>query len=130
LYTVGEVQGKKPQSTLNEAKRRPESGLIGNLDPCFTEHDLLPALQNSVWGDAQLGGTGGFHGFMPMYFVTVLGDMETLAGRFHRRVAEYGSQFPGDAQLLPSGRGHLLGIEARQYVQFAHGSPLLLTHGL
>ena len=79
LDAVREVQSKRPHSALNQAERRSERGLIGNLDPCFAERDSLVAQQRSAWGDAPLGGTGGFHCFTPMDLVTGLGDIETFA---------------------------------------------------
>ena len=91
LHAVREVQGKRPHSALNEAERRSERGLIGNLDPCFAERDSLVARQRSAWGDAPLGGTSGFNCFTPMDLVTGLGEIETFAGRLYRRAPECGS---------------------------------------
>ncbi len=121
--TIREVQGKRPQPALNKAKRSSKRGLIRYLDRCFTKHDLLVAWKFGVRRDADFGGTGGFHGFTPMDFMAALGSIETFAGSFHRRVTECSGKLSGNAQLLPAGCSHLLGIEARQDAKFAHGFP-------
>ena len=111
--TVGEIQGKRAQSALHEALLRSERCLIGDLDPCFRERAALVTWQRSVRGNVPLGGTGSLHNITPNDFLTGFGDIETVACSFHRRPTECSSNISGDVQLLPSGGGHLRGIEAR-----------------
>ena len=79
VHTIREVQGKRPHPALNEAKRRSERGLIGNLDPCFAERDSLVARQRSVWGILCLAAEAASTASCQWTFVTGLGDIEAFA---------------------------------------------------
>jgi hypothetical protein len=111
--TVGEIQGKRAQSPPNEAPRRPERCLIGDLDPRFTECVSLVACQRNLWANAPFGGAGSLHGIAPNDFLTIAGNVETLSGICHRRLTQCGRNSSRYVQLPPAGRSHLLGIKAR-----------------
>ena len=57
-------------------------------------------------------------------FLTGAGYITTFSNRFQCRPTKRGGGVPGEVQLPPSGRSHLLGIEARQDDEFAHVCPV------
>jgi hypothetical protein len=110
---ISEIQGKRAQSDRDQASRRSKGRLIRNLDPRFPEGGAIGTWQRSIRANAPLGSTSRFHGISPDDLLTALRDIPTVTSSMHRRLPERSRNISRNLELLPSGSGHLRGIEAR-----------------
>jgi len=118
---VGEVQGKRTESTVHKTSGGLESGLVGYLHARFGEPGLIMHWQRIFRGNTDFGGAGGLDRVADVHAIAGAVEVTALAGGRYGGVAEFGSDGVVDEQGKFVRLGGLVRIEAGEDVEFAHG---------